>query len=141
MLDLHAAFARDYGEARNNFTEAAAARTLHVERHVHPWARGARGEELSIDAVLLGNPNAAHLLLLTSAMHGVEGFCGSGCQVALLRDEFIGALAPFVPRRAGGLVLIRRPSYPEADAKPPAGQHVECTQPPRKQHGFVPRKI
>ncbi len=91
MLDLRAAFARDYGEARNNFMEAAAARVLHVERHVHPTARGLRGEELSIDAVLLGNPNAAHLLLVTSAMHGVEGFCGSGCQVALLRDEFIGA--------------------------------------------------
>jgi hypothetical protein len=27
------------------------------------------------------------MLLLTSAMHGVEGFCGSGCQVELLRDE------------------------------------------------------
>ena len=91
MLDLRAAFARDYGEARDKFQGAAAARMLHVERHVHPTARGARDEELSIDAALLGDPNAENLLLLTSAMHGVEGFCGSGCQVALLRDEFINA--------------------------------------------------
>jgi predicted deacylase len=91
MLDLAAAFAPDYGEARDKFQEAAEARQLHVERHVHPTARGAQDEALSIDAALLGNPSAAHLLFVTSAMHGVEGFCGSGCQVALLQDAFIDA--------------------------------------------------
>jgi len=36
-----------------------------------------------------GNLDAAALLMLTSGMHGVEGFCGSGCQVALLRDDAV----------------------------------------------------
>src|SRR2546430_11472 len=33
-----------------------------------------------------GSAAAAGLLLLISGTHGVEGFCGSGCQVALLHD-------------------------------------------------------
>jgi hypothetical protein len=89
MLDIRAAFAGSYGEARDKFHDAAAARSLTVERHVHPSALGAQGEELSADVALLGDPAAGALLLLTSAMHGVEGFCGSGCQIALLRDEFM----------------------------------------------------
>jgi len=91
MFDLHGAFASDYREARDKFHEAARARSLPVERHVHPSARGMHGEELSIDVALFGDPHASRLLLVTSAMHGVEGFCGSGCQVSLLRDPFIHA--------------------------------------------------
>ena len=33
-----------------------------------------------------GPPDARPLLLITSGCHGVEGYCGSGVQVALLRD-------------------------------------------------------
>ena len=53
----------------------------------HPDARGARGETLTIDIALLGNASAEALLLLTSGTHGVEGFCGSGAQVALLHED------------------------------------------------------
>lgn len=88
MLDLRAAFADNYAGARDRFHEAARTRSLTVERQVHPTARGARGEELSCDIALFGDPDADALLLVTSAMHGVEGFCGSACQVALLRDDF-----------------------------------------------------
>jgi len=91
MVDLHAAFAADYGEARDKFTAAAGARSLSVERYEHPTARGARGEALSMDVALLGNTDAPAMLLVTSAMHGVEGFAGSGCQVALLQDDSVRA--------------------------------------------------
>ncbi len=40
-------------------------------------------------------------LLLTSATHGVEGFCGSGCQVALLHDDGFVALA-----RGAGVAVV-----------------------------------
>jgi Protein of unknown function (DUF2817) len=41
------------------------------------------------------------MLLLLSATHGVEGFCGSGCQVALLHDaEFVAAV------RASGVCVV-----------------------------------
>ena len=99
---IAAAFAATYAEAREKFLLAAAGRGLAVERHLHPRARGANGEELSVDAALLGDPQSRSLLVLTSGMHGVEGFCGSGCQVALLRDDmFLGAAA-----RSGAAVLF-----------------------------------
>jgi hypothetical protein len=87
MLDIPAAFAADYAEAREKFLDAARARSLPIEHHVHPAARGAHGEELAADIAVIGDPGASAMLLLTSAMHGVEGFCGSGCQVALFRDD------------------------------------------------------
>jgi hypothetical protein len=64
-----------------------------VNRHIHPVCRGAAGEELSIDVAALGDASASGMLLLISGTHGVEGFCGSGCQVALLHDaEFVAAV-------------------------------------------------
>ena len=80
-------FAQSYAEAREKFVNAANACGARQFRHVHPSERGAEGEELSMDFAFVGNPGARGLLLLISATHGVEGFCGSGCQVALLHDD------------------------------------------------------
>jgi len=86
-------FSATYAEARAKFFAAATAHGLAVDRHVHPTARGAAGEELSIDVATLGDAATPGMLLLTSGTHGVEGFCGSGCQVALLHDaEFVAAV-------------------------------------------------
>jgi len=78
-------FSGSYQEARRNFIEAAQAAGLQVETKVHPL-RGAQGEELAMDVVREGHANATSVLVLTSACHGAEGFCGSGIQVAALRD-------------------------------------------------------
>jgi hypothetical protein len=91
MIDIAAAFAASYDQARHKFRSAARARQLDVVSLVHPTARGAECEDLSADLALFGDPQASALLLLTSAMHGVEGFCGSGCQVALLQDDAVAA--------------------------------------------------
>ncbi len=89
-------FAQTYGEARDKFLAAARARGARIFRDVHPSERGAQGEELSIDLAQTRRPECrASLLLLTSGTHGVEGFCGSGCQVALLHDDGLSR-----PRRA-----------------------------------------
>jgi hypothetical protein len=80
-------FAATYAEARTKFGEAAKARGLPVTHHVHPTAKGVQGEELAIDVAALGPPDARELLLLISATHGVEGFCGSSCQTGFLRDD------------------------------------------------------
>ena len=79
-------FAANYAEARAGFLAAAKGCGLGVETAVNPL-KGAQGEELATDAVLLGKGDAASLLIVTSGTHGVEGFCGSGCQRALLGDE------------------------------------------------------
>ncbi|MFO1314836.1 MAG: M14 family metallopeptidase [Burkholderiales bacterium] len=86
-FDPIAHFAATYAEARDRFHAAARSRGLAVERHVHPGAHGADGEALSCDVAVLGPADARGVLLLTSATHGVEGFCGSGCQVGMLRDD------------------------------------------------------
>lgn len=87
--ELIASFSSTYAEARDKFHQAAQARGLAVRRYVHPTVAGAEGEELSADVALLGDPHARSLLVVLSGMHGVEGFCGSGCQVALLRDDTV----------------------------------------------------
>ena len=92
-------FAQGYAEARGKFFAAAEAAGLDVQSHPHPLL-GMEGETLAMDVVRAG-PRDAPLLLLSSACHGVEGFCGSGVQVALLRDAAFQAAA----REAGVAVL------------------------------------
>src|SRR5258707_1844987 len=76
-----------YAEARRKFVAAARARTLTVETHLLPDHVGAVSEPLATDIALLGPREASGILLLTSATHGIEGYCGSGVQIALLHDE------------------------------------------------------
>lgn len=78
-------FSGTYQEARRKFIEAAEAAGLQVESKMHPL-RGAQGEQLAMDVAREGHPHAPAALVLTSACHGAEGFCGSGVQVAALRD-------------------------------------------------------
>lgn len=78
-------FSQTYAQARDMFLAAAEAADLDVESHVHPLL-GRDGETLAMDVVREGPRDARALLIVSSACHGVEGFCGSGVQVALLRD-------------------------------------------------------
>jgi predicted deacylase len=84
---LREAFSQRYAEAREKFLAAAEINGALVESLVQPAERGVEGEELAMDVAWLGDPQASNLLVLSSATHGVEGFCGSGCQVAMLRDN------------------------------------------------------
>lgn len=79
-------FADDYAQARALFLQAAAARGCAVESHLHPLP-GAQGETLAMDVARAGAADAPSLLVISSGTHGVEGFCGSACQVALLEDD------------------------------------------------------
>lgn len=95
-----AAFSQSYAEARRKFLAAAADAGLAVQAHPHPLA-GRDGELLALDVVREGSADAAGLLIVSSACHGVEGYCGSGVQVALLRDAEFHARV----REAGVAVL------------------------------------
>jgi len=86
-LNVAGHFSQTYAEAREKFLAAARGRNMALTRHVHPVARGAAGEDLSIDIAFAGDSRAPGMFLTTSATHGVEGFCGSGCQVGLLADD------------------------------------------------------
>lgn len=85
MSGADAAFSRTYAEARGKFLQAAADAGLAVESLPHPRP-GLHGEALAMDVVRDGPPDAGKLLIVSSGCHGVEGYCGSGVQVALLRD-------------------------------------------------------
>lgn len=80
-------FSQSYAEAREKFLAAVEAAGLDNEPHLHPLL-GRDGERLAMDVVRQGAaPGAAKkLLIISSACHGVEGYCGSGVQIALLRD-------------------------------------------------------
>lgn len=84
-MDAAAHFSQSYAQARERFLSAAEAAGLDVESHTHPLL-GRDGETLALDVVFEGARDARSLLVLSSGCHGVEGFCGSGVQHALLRD-------------------------------------------------------
>lgn len=86
-MDAVSHFSRSYVDARAKFIAAARVRHLTVESHVLAGHHGVDGEALAIDVALLGSPDAEGLLVLTSATHGIEGYCGSGAQVGLLQEE------------------------------------------------------
>jgi hypothetical protein len=76
-----------------------------------------------MDVVRDGPPDAGRVLVLSSGCHGVEGYCGSGVQVALLRDAawrqhaaaagvavlYIHALNPY------GFSHVRRTTHENVD--------------------------
>ncbi len=86
MIGIAQAFSASYQQARIKFLEAAATAGLQIESHNHPLP-GRDGEVLAMDVARDGPLNAKHLLIVSSACHGVEGYCGSGVQVFALHDE------------------------------------------------------
>ena len=91
-------FAHTYAEARTKFL--AAATGARVESHPEPL-RGIELEALAMDVARVGADDADALLIISSGCHGVEGYCGSGAQVALLHDEAFRTKA-----RLAGVALL-----------------------------------
>jgi hypothetical protein len=87
-------FADTYSGARAKFFAAASAAGANLTHHRLPKYRGPELEELFVDVAILGPQNPENLLVLISGTHGVEGFCGSGCQVGYLTDQLYEALSP-----------------------------------------------
>lgn len=79
-------FANSYVEARKLFLAAAQAAGAEIETHRHPLP-GPHGAPLYTDFAWLGPADARRVMLTCSGTHGVEGYCGSGCQVAWLQSD------------------------------------------------------
>ncbi|QCB48102.1 M14 family metallopeptidase [Hydrogenophaga sp. PAMC20947] len=86
MISPQAGFAPTYARARVQFLEGAAAGGMAIRSYNHPLP-GLEGEALAMDVALDGATDAQKLLIVSSACHGAEGFCGSGVQVFALHDE------------------------------------------------------
>lgn len=89
---VNACFAASYGEAREKFRTVAVDAGARIETHTHPDAEGPENETLTTDVARFGERHAKRILLVTSATHGVEGFCGSGAQMALMRYGLLDGL-------------------------------------------------
>lgn len=101
-MDLQQHFSKNYAQARERFLQSAGSSGLAVRSFVMPDRKGALGETLATDVARFGPDDASKLLIVTSGIHGVEGFCGSGCQSAMLADDTLLARA----QRAGVSLLF-----------------------------------
>lgn len=84
MMDIPQYFASDYRGARVKFLEASVSAGAVLDALECPEP-SPDDQPLFTDVALLGDPAASRVLLLNSATHGVEGFCGSGAMVGWLR--------------------------------------------------------
>jgi hypothetical protein len=118
---LAACFSPDYTSARARFRGSALALGCRTEA----WPigqKGPDGEELTIDLAVLGTTTPKRAVVVSSGLHGVEGFFGSAVQSALLEETlggftpppdvalvFLHALNPF------GFAWVRRVNEDNAD--------------------------
>ena len=93
LTSIRLSFADEYGDARHLFLDAATAAGASLTAWENPL-RGPHGEPLTTDVAWLGPEDAGRVLVLVSATHGVEGFCGSGVQVDWLVDGAAERLPP-----------------------------------------------
>lgn len=99
-MNYSAHFSQSYAEARAKFLAMGAATGLDMTSHMYPF-HGRHGEPLAMDVLFDGPRDARLMLIISSGCHGVEGFGGSGVQLALLGDAAWRTAA----RQAGVAVL------------------------------------
>ena len=74
-------FPSTYREGRRHFRAAAEEAGGTIETFVLPGHTGPSGEELAVDAVRFGAPDAERLLLTSCGLHGLEAAAGSAAMV------------------------------------------------------------
>ena len=96
-LDL---FSPSYEVARRRFRDAARAAGATLEQH--PVDTGEAGGALTIDVATVGGREPSWAVVVSSGVHGVEGFFGSAIQLAWLSGQTAGEPPP----GDGAVVLI-----------------------------------
>lgn len=87
-MSYDSSFCSDYATARNRFCSSALALGCRLEAYSIDQT-GPDGEDLTIDVAILGNPQAQKIVVVSSGLHGVEGFFGSAVQCALLEERVV----------------------------------------------------
>jgi uncharacterized protein DUF2817 len=101
MVSIPECFSDSYAEARPKFCSAAAAAGGEIRSWLNAKAKGPNAETLYLDTARFGPADAANMLVLIAGTHGVEGHCGSGAEIAWLRDGGPSKL----PKDTGALVI------------------------------------
>lgn len=80
------AFSPSYMAARERFRIASS--SLGYQHTAYPIGHtDLNGEELTMDVVICSSPNPRRVAVISSGLHGVEGFLGSAIQLALLEEQ------------------------------------------------------
>lgn len=80
-------YSQDYATARKRLLDAADNLGANVFSIQHANVNGVDNEPLYVDLLRFGVPDAKKLIVIGSGTHGVEGFCGSACQLGLLHES------------------------------------------------------
>ena len=91
-MEIDGYFSGSYPEARDKFLRLSEAAGLALAAYNNDHSQGPDGAELFVDVATLGPADAPNLLVLFSGTHGVEGYCGSGIQSALIGEGFFSDL-------------------------------------------------
>ena len=92
-MNASTCFAPDYATSRAGFLDKAVRLGGALLSFPHQ-AKGPAGEALATDMAWFGPSDAAHVLVMVSATHGVEGFCGAGAMLDWLDTAGPERLAP-----------------------------------------------
>lgn len=89
QMNVDRCFTQDYRTARALFRDRAevAGGTLSLYKNPN---KGPYGEDLTTDIAWFGPEDAGKVMVLVSATHGVEGFCGSGAQLDWIESGMPG---------------------------------------------------
>lgn len=99
MIDHVSFFSNDYATARSRFCERARTRKWELQ----PLERdGGREGEFFTDLAHCGSTSPKRLLVITSGLHGVEGFLGSAIQLAIMNSVTTDRLG----KLDAGIVLV-----------------------------------
>lgn len=97
-------FSTSYQQADQAFNDARGALGAVARETLLPYeGSGPAGEALHTRQVWLGDADASRVLVLLSAVHGVEGFCGSAIQQDLLRR--LGSGRAVLPKGLAVLIV------------------------------------
>ena len=80
-------FSSTYQQARTKFLAAAHEAKARVSNYVISEQKGPDGSGLVVDVAEIRASEQPDLVVIISGAHGVEGFCGSGCQVGFLAER------------------------------------------------------
>lgn len=83
---------RSFKEARSEFLHLARSKNFSIKSIPLKGLTGKDGEDLFCDVASLGRADAEKVIVISSGVHGVEGFCGSAVQHALLKSNSLQAV-------------------------------------------------
>lgn len=95
------AFSPDYTAARARFRSSAIALGCRLEAHKIGHL-GPDGEELTIELAMIGDASPERAVVVSSGLHGIEGYLGAAVQAALLEERLGG----FTPPPGTAIVLL-----------------------------------